>query len=68
MEEDNSLVGYIDNDWARSINDRKSTSEYVLFCLGSKVLLWSSKKQNIVALSSVEAEYISTTSVAYEVV
>ncbi|XP_057432030.1 secreted RxLR effector protein 161-like [Lotus japonicus] len=56
-EEDNKLVGYTDSDWAGSLDDRKSTSAYV-FCLGSKPISWSSKKQNSIALSSAEAEFI----------
>lgn len=67
QEEDNNLVGYTDSDWAGSVDDRKSTSGYVFF-LGSKVITWSSKKQNTVALSSAEAEYMSATSAACEAV
>ncbi|GJZ09464.1 hypothetical protein Tco_0543747 [Tanacetum coccineum] len=50
------LEGYVDNDWAGSIDDSKSTSGYI-FTLGSGVFCWNSKKQNIVAQSSIE--YIS---------
>ncbi|CAN4111451.1 unnamed protein product [Withania somnifera] len=39
-------------------DDRKSTSRYV-FSLGSGVISWSSNKQEIVAFSSSEAEYIA---------
>ena len=42
-EEDNRLKGYTNNDWAGSLDDRKSTSGYI-FCLGTKVTSWSSKK------------------------
>lgn len=66
-EENCSLIGYTDSDWAGSVDDRKSTSGYI-FCLGTKVITWSSKKQNTVALSSAEAEYISATSAACEAV
>ncbi|XP_047315864.1 uncharacterized mitochondrial protein AtMg00810-like [Impatiens glandulifera] len=64
-ESERKLVGYIDSDWVGSIDDRKSTSDYI-FCLGSNVILWSSRKQKYVALSSVEAEYIACTDVACE--
>lgn len=38
--------------------DRKSTSGYI-FMLGDAPISWCSKKQEVVALSSCEAEYIS---------
>lgn len=53
-EQDNNLAGHTDSDWASSVDDRKSTSGYV-FCIGSKVISWSSKKQKTIALSSAEA-------------
>ena len=60
-------MGYTDSDWAGSIDDHKSTSGY-LFCLGTKPISWSSKKQKTVALSSAEAEYIATIDVACEAI
>ncbi|XP_016747481.1 uncharacterized mitochondrial protein AtMg00810-like [Gossypium hirsutum] len=42
--EELKLVGYTNSDWARSVDDMKSTSGY-LFSLGSGVFSWSSKKQ-----------------------
>ncbi|XP_039117464.1 secreted RxLR effector protein 161-like [Dioscorea cayenensis subsp. rotundata] len=61
------LLGYSDNDWGGSQDDRKSTSGWV-FSLGSGVIAWCSKKQSITALSSTEAEYISLTAATCEVV
>ncbi|KAM1503465.1 hypothetical protein ACFX15_027859 [Malus domestica] len=52
------LIGYCDSDWAGSIDDMKSTSGYA-FNLGSGVFSWASVKQNTVALSTAEAEYVS---------
>lgn len=66
-EDDNSLIGYTDSDWAGSIDDRKSTSGYV-FCLGTKPISWSSKKQKTIALSSAEAEYIAATDASCEAI
>ena len=43
-------------DWAGYKVDRWSTSG-LLFSIGSGAISWSSKKQPIVALSSIEAEY-----------
>ena len=66
-ENDSKLIGYIDSDWARSLDDRKITSGFV-FCIGSKIVSWSSKKQKTVSLSSVEAGYIATTDATCEAV
>ncbi|CAL9017140.1 unnamed protein product [Prunus brigantina] len=52
------LIGYCDSDWAGSEDDMKSTSGYA-FNLGSGVFSWASIKQNSVALSTAEAEYVS---------
>ena len=62
-----NLIGYIDSDWAGSVDDRKSKSGYV-FHLGSGAVSWASKKQSIVALSTAEAEYVTTTKVACQAV
>jgi hypothetical protein len=52
------LIGYSDADWAGCKIDRKSTSETCQF-LGRSLVPWVSKKQNSVALSTAEAEYIA---------
>ena len=52
-----SLVGYPDSDYAGDLEDQKSTSGYV-FMLGSGAIVWSSKKQPIVTLSTTEAEFV----------
>ncbi|KAL0554130.1 hypothetical protein IC582_008044 [Cucumis melo] len=51
-----TIEAYTDSDWAGSIIDRKSTSGYCTFVWGNLVT-WRSKKQSVVARSSVEAEY-----------
>eukprot|EP00253_Pinus_taeda_P029362 PITA_29362 len=58
VSECSDLVGYTNNDWAGSVDDRKSTSGYI-FHMGSGAISWASKKRPIVALSTVEAEYLS---------
>eukprot|EP00250_Pteridium_aquilinum_P023347 c26699_g1_i1 orf=1-477(-) len=60
------LYGYTDADWAGSISDRRSTSGF-MFSFGSATVMWSSKKQPTVALSSTEAEYRGAVMVACEV-
>jgi hypothetical protein len=51
------LIGYSDADYAGCKIDRKSTSETCQF-LGRSLVSWASKKQNSVAFSTAEAEYI----------
>ena len=50
------MVGYIDSDWVGDSIDRNYTYTYV-FMFGGGPIFWSRKKQAIIALSSVEAEY-----------
>lgn len=49
---------YTDADWAGSITDRRSTSGCCTF-VGGNFVTWQSKKQNVVARSSAEAEFRS---------
>ena len=51
------LARYSDADWAGCIDDRKSTSSGC-FYLRNNFVSWMSKKQNLVSLSTAEAEYI----------
>jgi hypothetical protein len=53
-----NLLGYSDLNYAGCKVDRKSTSGTCQF-LGRSLVSWSSKKQNFVALSTVEAEYVA---------
>ena len=52
------LYGFCDADFAGCKVDRKSTSGTCQF-LGNSLVSWASKKQNCVALSTTEAEYIA---------
>jgi hypothetical protein len=54
------FIGYIDSDHAGDIDTSKSTSE-MLFFLSKCPISWQSVKQQVVALSSCEAEYIAAT-------
>ncbi|KAL3006578.1 hypothetical protein AAZX31_08G286300 [Glycine max] len=54
-----NLIGYSDSDFVGCKTDKKSTSGTCHF-IGSTLVSWHSKKQNSVALSTTEAEYIST--------
>ena len=52
------LIGFSDADYAGSKIDRKSTSGTCQF-LGPCLVSWSSRKQNSVAISTTEAEYVA---------
>ncbi|GKA09590.1 hypothetical protein Tco_0688921 [Tanacetum coccineum] len=52
------LIAYSDADLAGCNNDCKSTSGGIQF-LGDKLVSWSSKKQDCIAMSTAEAEYVS---------
>jgi hypothetical protein len=63
----NDLVAYTDSDYAGDLGDRKSTSGYV-FLLSSGTISWLSKKQPVVSLSTIEAEFIAAASCACQTV
>ncbi|XP_071700167.1 uncharacterized protein [Rutidosis leptorrhynchoides] len=62
---DSHLYMYSDADWVGDVNDRVSTTGYLLF-LGRNPISWSSKKQTTVARSSTEAEYKAVASALAE--
>ena len=49
---------YSDSDHAADTNDRKSVSGYAVL-YGHGAVIWSSKKQSCVSVSSTEAEYVA---------
>lgn len=51
------IVRYIDSDWCEDKDNRKSIGGYV-FIHENGSISWSSKKYDVVALSSCEVEYI----------
>lgn len=52
------LVGYVDADWGSDVHDRKSNTGYFFKYLASPIV-WTCRKQDLVSLSSTEAEYIA---------
>jgi hypothetical protein len=62
-----NLVGYSDNNWARIMDDRKSTTGFI-FYMGDTTFTWSSKKQYIVTLSTCEAEYVAIISCVFHAI
>ena len=55
------LIAYTDADYAGCKIDRKSTSGACQI-LGEKLVCWASKKQNCVATSTAESEYVAAAS------
>ena len=61
-----TLMAYLDADWAGCVDDRRSTSGGA-FYLGKSLVSWHSKKQESVALSTAEAEFIAATATCTQV-
>ncbi|PKA49512.1 Retrovirus-related Pol polyprotein from transposon TNT 1-94 [Apostasia shenzhenica] len=61
------LVGYVDSDYAGDLDKRRSTTGFI-FTLGGGPISWKATLQNIVALSTTEAEYIAAVEAAKEAV
>lgn len=57
---DRCIETYSDADWAANKDDRKSVSGSITMYNGN-IISWLSRKQNCVALSTAEAEYIADT-------
>ena len=53
-----NVKGYSDADWAGDVENRRSTSGYVFF-VGEGAVSWNSKRQQTVAQSTMEAEYMA---------
>jgi hypothetical protein len=59
------IIGFVDADWGSEIDGRKSTTGY-LFTSQGGAISWCSKKQQTVALSSCEAEYMALSNAVQE--
>jgi len=59
------LEGYVDADFAGDLDQRFSTSGFVFFVYGGAVA-WSSNKQKSVATSTVEAEFMASSTAIKE--
>jgi len=61
------LSGYADSDWGTAVETRRCTSGYVSLYHKTPIS-WQSKQHTSVALSSAEAEYVSVSEYAKEVI
>jgi hypothetical protein len=66
-DDDITLTGYSDSDYAGDKTDRKSTTGFVFMMNGSPIS-WCSQKQPVVAVWSTEAEYVALSAAAKEAV
>jgi ribosomal protein L12E/L44/L45/RPP1/RPP2 len=61
-----NVHAYTDADWAGDLEERKSTTGYLVM-INKCVVSWMSKKQNTVALSTAEAEYMAISAAVQEI-
>ena len=61
------IDAYSDSDWAGDLDNRHSTTGYIIK-LNGNTISWRTKKQNKVALSSCEAEYYAMASCIQELI
>lgn len=66
-EQPNKLIAYSDADFATCIDTRKSISG-VLLILNKGPVIWSARKQGIVATSTTDAEYVAAHDATKEIV
>jgi hypothetical protein len=62
-----NLIGYVDCAYGDCQETRRSTAGYV-FLLGGGAVSWKSRRQQTIALSTVEAEYMAATQGAKETI
>ena len=58
-------IGYTDSDYAGNTHTRQSTSGFI-FILNGGPIAWSSRRQQCIALSTTEAEYVAACEAAKE--
>ena len=63
---DASPIVYVDSDWGGDCMDRKSISGFAVLLDGG-VISWGSKKQTLVSLSTIEAEFIAASTAVKEI-
>ncbi|XP_057771060.1 secreted RxLR effector protein 161-like [Salvia miltiorrhiza] len=61
------IEGYSDAEWESCPDDRRSTGGHCIF-LGSNLVTWSAKKQEVVSCSNAESEYRSMANATTDIV
>jgi hypothetical protein len=61
------VLVYADADWCGDLDTRRSTTGYIFKVFGG-IVAWKSKQQSTVALSTVEAEYMSSANAARQAI
>jgi hypothetical protein len=59
------VLGYADADWGGDLDTRRSITGYVFKVFGG-IVAWKSKRKSTVALSTMEAEYMSSANAAQQ--
>ena len=67
VTQDKPVIGYVDSDFARCPDSRKSMLGYVFICCGGPIQ-WKATKQSIIAASTAEAEYIALSEATKEAI
>jgi len=62
-----ALQGYVDANLGGDRDNKRSTTRYV-FTVGGTAVSWVSKIQTVVALSTIEVEYVATTEASKEMI
>jgi hypothetical protein len=62
-----NLTAWTDADWANNTKDRKSQSGHIIMAEGVGPISWKTKKQEIIASSSTESEYIALATTIKEI-
>jgi hypothetical protein len=65
-DESSTVTGFTDSDWAGNLATRKSVGGCIFSIGSSGSIHWHSKSQSVVALSTLEAEYIACSNATRE--